>query len=367
MKSSSISVSNAMILSLRELIAAVLVTAVVTGVIYYGWDSWERYSPGPDHRETCWAELQSDYWAYMRWCRYAREHYDILLMGDSVIWGQEVANDETISHYLNEFIGMKTVANMGNDGLFMAGLRGIVKYYDDYLDDTNVILQFNPLWMSSPRRDLRGETKSSYHHPRLIPQFDPRITYYHDLNTRVGYQMEHYFRVFPFVRHLMANYYENTSISGWMMNHPYECPISQITFKAAPVMAEKQGRGIDWEEKEMKMADDPFVDPAESIQFECFMDAVEGLKEKNTRVFVMIGPYNQYYLTPESRERLFLMIEKVKAIFDERGIPWYDTFESGLPSKTFGDSCHLLKEGHLLLAREMAGDPVFRKWLEGIR
>lgn len=355
-----------MILSLREWIAAIVVTSVIIATIYYGWSSWERFTPGPDHRETCWAELQSDYWAYMRWCRYARGHYDIMLLGDSVIWGQEVPSNETISHYMNQYLGKDMVANLGNDGLFMAGIRGVVKYYGDYLGDTNIIVEFNPLWMTNPTRDLHGPKKSQYHHPRLIPQFDSRINYYHDLNTRMGYQMEHYFRVFPFVRHLMANYYNNTSISGWMVEHPYSDPFSAITFKAAPVMAESQGQGIDWEAKKMKIADEPFIDPAESIQFECFLDALSMLEKKHTRVFVLIGPYNTYYLTPESRQRCFDMIANVKKVFDEKGIPYFDSLAIGIPGNTFGDSCHLLKDGHDYLAREFVNDPSFRKWVGDI-
>lgn len=352
-----------MILSLREWLVTLVLFAVVTGIIYYGWDSWEHYAPGPDHRETCWAELQSDYWAYMRWCRYAKEHYDIMLIGDSVIWGQEVRNDETISHYINEFLGEDKVANLGNDGLFMAGMNGFVKYYGDHMENTNVILQCSPLWMASKRRDLRGDKTYRYHHPRLIPQFSSRIEYYHDLNTRLGYLMEYYFRVFPFMRHLMANYFENKSVSRWMMDHPYMSPFSAITFEAAPVMAEIQGRGLDWETKGIKMSEDPFVSPDESIQFECFMNAVKELKKKNAKVFILIGPYNHHYHVPESRKRLFALIDELKSIFDELGYPYYDTFQIGLPSKTFGDSCHLLKEGHSMLAKELVKDESFQKWL----
>lgn len=366
MKSSSISVSNGMILTVREWVATIVLVTTVTATVYYGWRSWEHFAPGPDHRETCWAELQSDYWAYMRWCKTARATNDILLLGDSVIWGQEVRNDETISHYLNVYLGKPMVANLGNDGLFMAGIRGIVKYYGDFLGDTNVIVEFNPLWMTSPTRDLHGPKKSQYHHPRLIPQFDSRINYYHDLNTRIGYQIEHTFRVFPFVRHLMANYYDNTSISGWMMDHPYNNPFAAITFEASPVMAESQGKSIDWVTKKMKTADEPFMDPAESIQFECFMNALDMLKKKNTRVFVLIGPFNTYYLTPESRQRCFDMIAKVKKIFDECGYPYFDSLDIGLPSTIYGDSCHLLKEGHDLLAQSFVADPSFRKWVDEI-
>jgi hypothetical protein len=365
MKSSSISVSNAMVLTPRDWLYAVVISAVIISAVYFGWGSWERYEPGPDHRETCWAELQSDYWAYMRWIRYARDHYDILLLGDSVVWGQEVSNDRTISHYLNEQLGGEKVANVGNDGLFMAGINGAVRYYGDYLNDTDVIVQCNPLWFDTPQRDLRGEKKSRYHHPRLIPQFDPRITYYHDLNTRLGYQIEHSFRVFPFVRHLMANYFDNTSISKWMNDHPYENPFAEITFMSSDVMAEKQGRGVDWETKEMDVADKPFVELDESIQLELFMDALDRIRQKGSRVFVLIGPYNQHHLVPSSRAVLFERMTELKQVFDDRGYPYYDTFSAGLPSRTFADNCHLLAEGHEIVARALAGDPRFQEWSGG--
>lgn len=364
MKFSFTSASNAVFLGGWQWILALVISEIVISIVYFGWDSWERYEPGPDHRETCWAELQSDYWAYMRWMKKARETYNILLLGDSVVWGQEVDYDETISHYLNEYLGTTHVANMGNDGLFMAGINGIIRYYGDYLDNTKVILQCNPLWMSNPRRDLRGKKKSRYHHPRLIPQFDSRINYYHHLSTRLGYQLEHYFRVFTFIRHLMANYYENKSISSWMMDHPYEFPFATITFEAADVMAEKQGQGIDWKAKQLKRADDPFMNPDDSIQFGLFLDAIERLQEKNTSVFVMIGPYNNHYLTDQSKEKLFSMVERIKESLDERRIPYYDTFTAGLPSNAFSDSCHMLKEGHEILARKMTANQSFISWVQ---
>jgi len=367
MKSSSTSASNALILSGREWIIAIVLTALVTGTIYFGWGSWERYNPGPDHRETCWAELQSDYWAYMRWMKTAKERYDILLLGDSVVWGQEVPNDETISHFINEELGSPRVANMGNDGLHLAGIHGAVQHYGDHLGDTNIILQCSPLWMTSPKRDLRGEKKARYHHPRLIPQFDSRINYYHDLNTRLGYLSEHSFRVFPFVRHLMANYFDNKSISSWMMDHPYKNPFSEVTFQAASVMAESQGKGLDWATKGMKESNEPFIDPETSIQFGLYLDALDLLEKKNANVFVMIGPYNQYYHSAESREKLFEMIGKMKAIFDKRGIPYYDTFTAEILSDTFADSCHLLPDGHKVVARELVMDAGFQSWLGNIK
>ncbi len=177
MKSSTISgsngmmpVSNSILLTPREWIITLILVALVSVPVYFGWFEWERFAPGKDYRVTCWAERESDYWAFARWSRYARDKFEILLVGDSVIWGQETTSGETISHYLNEGLGGEMIANIGIDGLHMAGIHGMVKHYGRSLKGKNIILQLNPLWISSEKRDLRGEGRISYHHPRLLPQ-----------------------------------------------------------------------------------------------------------------------------------------------------------------------------------------------------
>ncbi|MFC1691951.1 hypothetical protein ACFL1R_00420 [Candidatus Latescibacterota bacterium] len=364
MKSSTISGSNSIILSLRDWIITIVLIAVISALIYNGWFKWERFNPGKDYRVTCWAERESDYWAFARWSHRAGERYNIFLIGDSVIWGQETRLDETISHYLNECLGDEIIANIGIDGLHMAGINGMVKYYGKYLDNKNIILQFNPLWMSSEKRDLRGEGRISYHHPRLIPQLSFRINYNQPLEVRVGYLFDHFLRLPILVRHLMVNYFNNKSIANWMMDNPYRNPFSAITFTATPVMAEKQGKGIDWKAKGMEISDSPFVSINESMQWQCYFNALESLKKVNARVFVLLGPYNTHALTPDSIKRLKSMIGDVKKSLDDSGILYFDSMENNLPSDTFGDSCHLLKDGHLMLARNLMNDTRFREWLK---
>ena len=367
MRSSTTSVSNSMLLTFKEWFIIVILLFAVSITVYFGWYYWERFEPGKDYRNTCWAERMSDYWAYTRWCRYAREHFDVLLMGDSVIWGQEVRYDQTISHYLNEFLGEEVIVNLGIDGLHMAGINGIVTHYGRYLQDTGIILQFNPLWMSSERRDLRGEGKISYHHPRLIPQLSPRINYNQELPVRLGYLFDHFFRLSVFVRHIMVNYFENKSISSWMIDNPYSCPFDQITFEATPVMEEKQGKGLDWEEKGYKQSKAPFVPIKESIQWKLYIKALKKLEKRNVKIFILIGPYNSHMHTTESREKLRAMLNEVKAALDEMGYLYFDSVENNLPSKTFADSCHLLAEGHSILAQRLLNDPGFHWWLNSIR
>ena len=363
MKRSSISNSNALILSLREWIVTALLLVGLGTSFYFGWYWWEKFEPGVDFRVTCWAERMSDYWTYARWCRYTRTRYKVFLMGDSVIWGQEVRNDETISHYLNEHYGEETIANLGIDGLHHAGIYGLVNSWGQYLDNQNIILQFNPLWMGSASRDLRGEGDYYFHHPRLIPQLSFRIHYNRDLNTRLGYLAEHYFRLLPFVRHLMVNYYDNKSVSNWMLDNPYLNPFSAITFQSTPVMVESQGRSLDWETKKLKVSDAPYIFPEESVQWAYFVKALDILKRKDVRVYILLGPYNHYAHTPESRERMYAMISEIKKYFDDMGYPYFDTLKINLPSNTFADMCHLLKDGHIMLAEALWNDPGFQEWL----
>ena len=111
------------------------------------------------------------------------------------------------------------------------------------------------------------------------------------------------------------------------------------------------------------MVDQPFVDLEESIQFELFLDALDRLKDKNSRVFVLIGPYNEHQLVPGSRAILFERMAELKQILDRLGYPYYDAFSAGLPSRAYADNCHLLAEGHEILARGLVHDPSFQNWL----
>ncbi|MDD8015377.1 MAG: hypothetical protein PHX45_06755 [Acidobacteriota bacterium] len=362
--------SNHVILSGREWIFTVILFLIIGFVLYFGWYHWEELPLESDFRSTCWEERMSDYWAYSQWGRAARARHRVLLIGSSVIWGQEVPHDETLSHYLNDELGAEDVANMGIDGLTNAAMTGLFKHYGRFLRGADVILEFNPLWMSSPRRDLRGKGSDlwQFHHPRLVPQLDRRISYYRGINERVGYLLENDLKLPPFVRHLMVNYFENKSVAAWLMDHPYRLPPGAITFRAAPMMKEKQGLGTSWSSrKEAEIWDNPFLSLDESIQWEFYLKALRLLRNKGCRVFILLGPYNTHCLTEKSRERGRAMIEAVKHRLDEMGYPYFDTTKGFLPSDQFADQCHLLKGGHMLLARALVDDAAFRKWLGGLK
>src|SRR5262249_36231336 len=133
------------------------------------WDQAEPLSPEPDYRMP--HDLSNDYWLYERYAGLAADRFETLLLGDSVVWGEYVLGDETLSHYLNERIGEERFANPGLDGAHPLALSGLVEHYAASVAGKNVVLQSNPLWMSSPKADLQDEKASEFNHPRLVPQF----------------------------------------------------------------------------------------------------------------------------------------------------------------------------------------------------
>src|SRR5438874_12439283 len=111
-------------------------------------------------------EISNDYWLYERYANAAVNQCDTLLLGDSVVWGEYVTPQETLSHYLNELAAGKRCANLGLDGAHPLALAGLVEHYAAGVAAKKVLLQCNPLWMSSRRADLQDEKAAEFNHPR---------------------------------------------------------------------------------------------------------------------------------------------------------------------------------------------------------
>ena len=139
--------SNNIRLSGREWI---IVAIICFGLLFFGPELWgrlEKFNPGVDYRLPY--ELGNDYWLYGRYCRWACSKYDTLVVGDSVVWGHYVSSDNTLSHYLNQNAGKECFANLGVDGFHPTALGGLLRYYGRNISGKKVIIQFNPLWMTS--------------------------------------------------------------------------------------------------------------------------------------------------------------------------------------------------------------------------
>ena len=141
------------------------------------WKRFESFNPGPDYRIPY--SLSKDYWLSQRRLESAVQAHAVILVGDSVVWGEYVRPDGTLSHYLNQQAAQPNqFVNCGVNGLFPLALEGLLRDYGGALRNQKVLLHCNMLWITSPKADLSIDREETFNHSRLVPQFSARIPCY---------------------------------------------------------------------------------------------------------------------------------------------------------------------------------------------
>ncbi len=323
------------------------------------WKRLETFAPAPEYRMP--HELSNDYWLYERFAGLAAERFDTLVIGDSVVWGEYVIPQETLSHYLNAQSGKERFANLGLDGAHPLALAGLVEHYAGSVADKNVLLQCNPLWMSTLKTDLQDEKLTDFNHPRLAPQFFPRIpSYKEEVSTRLGVLVEQRLAFNKWTNHLQQAYYERTDIPGWTMVHPYDNPLKPLTRGLPSSSRERRHPAKPWFQSKITSQDYPWVNIETSLQWQAFRGVVKVLQGRGNRVFVLVGPFNEHMLTPASLKRYEKIKNSIGQWFKDQEIP--HLVPAVLPSVQYGDASHPLAPGYRALARLLLEDPGFAKF-----
>jgi hypothetical protein len=317
----------------------------------------EKFALEPDYRIP--HDLSNDYWLYECFAGLAADHYDTVLIGDSVVWGEYVTRQQTLSHYLNEEAGRECFANLGLDGAHPLALGGLVEFYADRVSGKNVVLHCNPLWMSSRRADLQDEKANEFNHPRLVPQFAPSVPAYKaEISPRLGVLVERRLPLSGWTTHLQQAYYDRTDIPGWTLEHPYDNPLEPITRGLPPSDNSLRHLPQPWYKSGITKQDYPWVDLKTSLQWHAFRQVVEILRQRGNRVFVLVGPFNEHLLTPDSQKRYQKVKAMIAAWLGEKQVP--HAILPPLPSEQYGDASHPLAEGYKQLALQLAKEHFFR-------
>jgi hypothetical protein len=339
----------------------IVATAVVLALFYLVpalWKRIEEFHAGPDYRIPY--SLSDDYWTYSRYCRQVCSQNKTLVIGDSVIWGHYVAKEETLSHYLNEESGKARFANLAIDGIYPAAMAGLIEYYGRAITDKSVILQCNLLWMSSAKHDLQTEKEFSFNHPKLVPQFFPRIPCYTEsYSGRIAIAIGRRLPFCGWVNHLRVAYFQDTNVQRWAIEHPYDNPICAITLRLPSPNEPPSPRPVaePWTEKRMAKFNPPWVELESSFQWSSFKQTVQILKRRKNRVFVLVGPFNEHMLTEDSLETYNKMKSEVEDWLRKERIP--HSVPAPLPSDYYADASHPLSEGYAMLAKQLLQSPSF--------
>jgi hypothetical protein len=338
-----------------------IVVGIVCSLVFcFGpslWGRLDELKAGADYRLPY--KVSSDYWLYNRYCRWACSRYETLVVGDSVIWGHYVPRDRTLSHYLNQNAGQDQFVNLGVDGSHPAALGGLLRYYGRNISGKNVILHLNPLWMSDKKQDLQTEKEYRFHHPKLVPQFTPKIPCYKDAYAkRVSIVVERKVPFLGWTSHLRTAYFENVDMPTWTTEHPYDNPLRAVTLRLPVSQEDNPKDDATWIQRGTTIRNFQWVELETSLQWILFRQTIELLKARKNTVFVLVGPFNEHMLKTESLNVYQEMKSEIESWLRQNNVAYF--VPPALPSEFYSDASHPLAEGYAMLAKQLFENQSFR-------
>ncbi len=367
---------NEVRLNARHWIGVFVIVAIVLLEAPALWKSCEHFEPGRDYRIPY--ALSKDYWLYERRLRMIAPT-NVVVLGDSVVWGEYVLPEGTLSHFLNEQSGQPgKFVNAGVNGLFPLAFEGLIRSYGGSLRQRKVILHWNVLWMSSPKADLQTEKEERFNHAELVPQFRPRIPCYKaDLNHRLGAVIERHFTFAEWVTHLQIAWFDQKSIPNWTLEddgadpprypNTYRSPFAQITFRIPTEPAVDPDRGPSsprhkpWSTTGEGSTRFEWVELDQSLQWAALQRLVKLLQSRDNSVLVVVGPFNEHIMAGENRPAFRRVRDGVVDWLAKNHVP--HLVPDTLPSALYADASHPLTEGYQLLANRLNDDATFRSWV----
>jgi len=313
------------------------------------WNRYESFEFTEDYRVPY--ALSHDYWHLERIWKKAGQTRATLVVGDSVVWGEYVSPEQTLSSRMQEISG-KPFLNLGIHGIHPASLAGWIQYHGKSLTGRRVLLHFNPLWMSSARHDLSETKEARFNHPRLIPQFFPAVPSYREsLDNKIGIVVQRFFWPGRWLEHLSFVYFEGMDLNDWIREHPYENPLSRPSEALPAPQREPRHAHQPWFESGMAPASFEWVHPGRSLQWRLFRRSARLLKKRGNEVYVVLGPFNEHMIAEEAMEGYETIVSEACSWLEKEGI--HHVRVSLLPSELYGDASHPLPRGYDLMAREV--------------
>lgn len=346
--------SNGLVLKWRELVVTVAVVLALTWFLPGFWQQNICRVEIPRGFRLA-EELRDDYYGYRLVVRAAYLKNKPVFIGDSVVWGKYVDNENTLPELINRGLGKDEVVNLAVDGLHPIAMERLLRDHGGSICGQRVFLYWNPLWMNSPLYDLSGTEEFSINHPRLLPQFDPSFKSYRaKFGDRFSAFLEQKVLFAAWLRHLRAAYCANKDVkqviaSGEKFAH-YD-----------PAERRKLANStVTWEQNGIRKQDWQWVKAAESRQYAAFRRVLDELRMRANQVTVVLGTVNPHMQTPGSLERYRKLRAEVKADLEKKsGVTVIDLPE--LESGDYADASHPLAAGYEKLAafllKHLPADP----------
>ena len=367
---------NELRLSARQWVVTLALFAAVLLLTSPIWKRIETFATPPDYRIPY--ALSRDYWLYQRRLESLRPD-QIALIGDSVVWGEYVRADGTLSAFLNQKAGKdQRFVNAGVNGLFPLALEGLVEHYGHGLRGRRVIVHANVLWMTSPQADLSSAKEERFNHADLVPQLSGRPPCYRaDLNRRLTAIFERSVPFLAWANHLQVAYYGQKSLTEWTLEedasdasrHPnaFRNPLAPITLQVPSEPAVDPQRGPDsprhkpWSTTGEGSTRFEWVPLGRSLQWAALQRLLTTLRQAGCDVLVIVGPFNEHLLASENQSTFRGVRDGVETWLSNQKIAFVTP--AILPSSLYADASHPLTAGYQALAEDLLANKAFQSWL----
>lgn len=370
---------NEMRLTPRQWLATLAIVAACWVLVPWAWKRFERFHPGPDYRIPY--ALSKDYWLYERRLECNLRPDQIPILGDSVVWGEYVRPDGTLSHFLNRLDAGHNdrFLNCGVNGMYPLALEGLVADYGRAIRGRKVIVQCNVLWWTSPKADLSAPAPGEINHSRLLPQLGSRVppAYRAGADERLAAVIGRHVDFFAWTDHLENAYYDQRGLPQWTLEEDaadepgypngWRNPLAPISAgipgepEHDPQRGPSSPRHRPWTAGGTEPTHFDWVSLDASLQWQAFRRVVALLRARGNDVFVILGPFNEHMIADDQRPAFRSMRDQVRDRLVQMGagviVP------ETLPSDLYADASHPLTAGYELLASRIWSDPLFQRWV----
>ena len=369
---------NEMRLSLKQWLAVGTIVLAAAYAMPHAWKHIEKFETPNDYRIPY--AISSDYWLY-QWRAERVAEKSIPIIGDSVVWGEYVLRDGTLSHFLSQEAGDPAkFANCGVNGVFPLALEGLEDRYGQAFSNRKVIVQCNLLWQSSPKADLSEASEQTFNHTMLVPQGYGKIPCYRaDSATRMGAWAETHIGLYGWVNHINAEYYKNLSMPRWTLEedgsdplarpNAWKNPLGAINFRVPtepqkdPQRGPASRRHKAWNAGGAQPSTFEWVPSNKSLQWEGFQNLIRLLKSRGDEVFVILGPFNEHMIAPEQQATFRQIRDNAARWLRDEKLAY--VVPEVIPSEMYADASHPLTNGYQLLAERVYHSAEFQKWYAG--
>lgn len=343
----------------RAWIVVTLVTLVVLTILPRANEWREPFRPSDHWRQP--TEAAEDYWQFRQFERQVVRDGAIPVLGDSAIWGLYAKPSETLSAELSRRLDGRPVANLGVQGLSPLTLEGLQSLAPC---DSPPLLLFNPIWMTSPRRDLAAIAETSdlarLNHVTLLPQwFDLPPAYAPTLEERLSRSADRTLTIRQFSQHLRIDDLGGRDLPSWLREHPRALPWQGFDDRVlAPT--DEPGEPVRRRVPSGRETTYDWMEPEKSNQYRAFVRTAQRLSDRGSLPFVVVARLDPTGRSERCLEQERKIGERLRSELAARGIPSL-RLESGVDK--MADASHPTPDGYRSWADELIASTEFGRWL----